>query len=153
MIMIELSIITWALLIFGWIFILLLALIAQILVASRPDNQKTKNLVIGKGEDYRDKTHRRMTFGIAWADLIIWFPLLVIGSIGVILGQVWGYALWLASGAISVYINIILLFSEKQYVYESAGPLAYYTIYWGFFVYWGSAVIIYSILRLAGINI
>lgn len=150
--MFELTIVTWILLIFGWSFILLLALIAQILVASQRDSQKTKNLVIGKGEDYRDKTHRAMTYGIAWSDLLIWFPLLIIGSIGVILGQTWGYALWLASGAISVYISIILWFSEKQYVYESAGPLAYYTIYWGFFVYWGLTVIIYSILRLSGIN-
>ena len=150
--MIEPTIITWILLIFGWIFILLLAFIAQIQVIIRPDNQKTKNLVIGKGEDYRDKTHRRMTSGIAWGDMIVWFPLILFGSIGVIFGQEWGYALWLASGAISIYINIMFWFSEREYVYPSSGPFVYYTIYWGFFIYWGIAVIIYVILRLSGIN-
>ena len=129
----------------------MLAFFVQLLVLIKPNNQKTKDLVIGKGEDYRDKTHRRLTSGIAWGDIIIWFPLLILGSIGVILGQEWGYALWLASGAISIYISIIFWFSEREYTYPSSGPLVYYTYYWGFFVYWGLAVIIYSSLRLAGI--
>jgi len=149
--MIDSTIITWILLIFGGIFIFLLAFIAQLQVVIHPDNQKTKNLVIGKGEDYRDRTHRRLTSGIAWGDMIVWFPLLVLGSIGVVFREEWGYALWLASGAISIYINIILWFSEREYIYPSSGPLVYYTIYWGFFIYWGIAVIIYSILRLSGL--
>jgi len=49
-----------------------------------------------------------------------------------------------------VYINIIFWFSERAYVYPAQGPLAYYTYYWGFFVYWGVAVVAYAVLRLAG---
>ena len=150
--MIEPTLITWILLIFGGLFIFLLALLVQLQAVIRPDSQKTKNLVIGKGEDYRDKTHRSLSYGAGWADVLIWFPLLVIGSVGVILGQEWGYGLWLASGAILIYINIVLWFSECEYVYPSSGPLVYYTYYWEFFVYWGFAVIIYSSLRLAGIT-
>lgn len=150
--MIEPTLITWILLIFGVVYIFLLALFVQLQVLIRPDDQKTKNLVIGKGEDYRDKTHRSLTYGIGWADVLIWFPLLVTSSIGVILGEEWGYGLWIASGAISIYISIIFWFSEREYVYPSRGPLVYYTYYWGFFVYWGLAVIIYSSLRLAGIT-
>ena len=149
--MIETTIITWILLIFGWIFIFFLMLVVNIIVMQNPNSQKTKNIVIGKGEDWRDKTHSRMTLGIAWGDLIIWLPLLAAGSVGVILGEEWGYALWLASAAISIYISIILWFSEREYVISSNGPLAYFTFYWGFFVYWGVAVLVYSILRLIGI--
>jgi len=91
--------------------------------------------------------------GASWADLVIWLPLLVAGSIGVILGQAWGYGLWVASGTVSVYINIILWFSEREYVYPACGPLVYYTIYWGFQVYWGVAVVAYAVLRLAGVTL
>lgn len=151
--MIELTIITWVLLIFGWIFIFLPMVIVQLLVVNDHTSQKAKDIIIGKGEEYRDKTHSRMSLGIGWADLIIWLPFLLIGSIGVLFGQAWGYALWMVSGSISVYINIILWFSEKEYVYPSNGPLRYYTYLWGFFMFWGLAIIVYSNLRLIGIKV
>lgn len=147
--MLEPTFVTWILVVFGWVFIFLLILCGQSLMIMRPNSRKTKDLLIGKGEDWRDKTHFRMSLGSAWADLLIWLPLLFAGSIGVLMGQTWGYALWAASGAISVYISIILFFSEREYVYPSSGPLVYFTVYWGFFVYWGLAVVAYSILRLS----
>lgn len=149
--MLQPTLVTWILVIFGAVFIFLLLLYAQLLMALRPRGQATKDIIIGKGEDWRNETHFRMSYGTAWADLLIWFPLLVAGSIGVLLGQAWGYALWAASGAISVYISIILWFSEREYVYPAHGPLLYYTIYWGFFVYWGIAVVVYASLRLVGV--
>ena len=145
------TLITWILIIFGAVLIFLPMLHAQILMALRPHSQKTKDIIIGKGKDWRDKTHFRMSYGAAWADVVIWLPLLAAGSIGVVLGHAWGYALWAASGAISIYINMILWFSEREYVYPSCGPLAYYTYFWGFFVYWGVAVAAYAVLRLAGV--
>jgi uncharacterized membrane-anchored protein YitT (DUF2179 family) len=77
---------------------------------------------------------------------------LVVGSVGVFLGQAWGCGSWAASGGISAYINIILWFSERKYVYPAHGPLLHYTVYWGFFVGWGIAVILYGALRLAGVT-
>ena len=117
--------VTWMLVIFGALLIFLPMLYAQLLMALRPHSRKTKDLLIGKGEDWRDRTHLRMSLGAAWADLIVWLPLLGAGSIGVLLGQVWGYALWAAAGAISVYINVILWFSEREYVYPARGALVY----------------------------
>jgi len=149
--MLHPTFITWILIIFGAVFIFLPMLYVQLLMAMRPHSQRAKDTIIGKGEDWRDKTHFRMSCGFAWADLVIWLPLLAVGSIGVMLGQTWGYVLWGASGAISAYINIVLWFSEREYVYPSRGPLAYYTYYWGFFVYWGVAAVAYAVLRLAGV--
>ena len=149
--MLESTLITWVLIVFG-VLIYLLVLYAQILVAMRPHSQKTKDIAIGKGEDWRDKSHFRSSYGMAWADLMFKMPLMAVGIIGVILGQAWGYVLRAAVAAIAVYINIVLWFSEREYVYPAWGPLAYFTIVWGFFVYWGVAVIAYSVLRLAGIS-
>jgi len=145
--------VTWVLAVFGAVFVFLPILYSQVLMAFRPRSQKARNIIIGKGEDWRDKTHFRMSYGAAWADLIILLPLLAAGNIGVLLSQGWGYVLWAVSGAISVYISIILWFSEREYVYPSKGALAYYTIYWGFFMYWGIAVMAYVVLRLAGVQI
>ena len=67
------------------------------------------------------------------------------------MGHAWGYTLWGAAGTIALYINIVLWFLEKEYVYPSRGPVAYYTYYWGFFVLWGAAALVYATLRLSGV--
>ncbi len=145
------TIITWGLVVFG--AITLVPLIgAQIAMLLNPDSRKTKDLIIGEGEDWRDQTHRGMARGAAWADWLFFGPLFVAGSVGVLLGKTWGYVLFGAAGACSFYINIILWFTEKEYVYPSRGPIRYFTYYWGFFVYWGALALVYSALRLAGIE-
>ena len=146
------TIISWILVVFG--FITCAPLFgAQLVMIIKPNSQKARDIIIGKGEDWRDKTHFRSALGFAWADWILLAPLLVAGSIGVLSGQAWGYVLWAAAGAISLYINIVLWILERQYVYPSQGPLVYFTYYWGFFVYWGTAVLIYSIVRLTGLTL
>lgn len=144
------TLVTWILIIFGFL-IYVPVIYGQIMLVARPHSQATKDFMIGKGEDWRDRTHFRSTYGFALADLIFFLPILIAGSIGVILGQLWGYALWAAAAAIAVNANIVLWFSEKEYVYPSWGPLAYYTYFWGFFVYWGMITIVYIILRLNGV--
>jgi len=143
------TIITWALVIFG--FITLLPLFwAQFSILYRPDSQQTRNLLIGEGEDWRDKTHFRMSLGAAWADWLFFAPVFLIGNIGVLLGHTWGYMFFGAAGACSLYINIILWFTEKEYVYPTRGPLKYFSYYWGFFMYWGALALTYSIVRISG---
>lgn len=146
------TIITWVLLISGAITLAPLVL-AQLVMLIKPHSQQARDILVAKGEDWRDKTHFRSALGLAWADWLLVVPLVITGSIGVILGHAWGYVLWSAAGSISLYINIVLWFMEKEYVYPSRGALAYYTYYWGFFVYWGALVIAYSVVRLSGIEL
>jgi hypothetical protein len=148
--MLKPTLITWALVIFGAIVVIPL-FSAQLLMLLQPRGGKVKELLIGKGEEWRDNSHFRASYGLAWADWILGMPLMVSGSIGVLSGRPWGYVLWAAAGTISLYSNIFLWFFEREYVYPSQGPLVYYTYYWGFFVYWGAAVIAYSVLRLVGV--
>lgn len=147
----EPTLVTWILVIFGILIDLPLGY-GQLLLIRDPHGQKTKDLVIGKGEDWRDKTHLKFAYGAAWADWLLVFPILIAGSIGVLLGTYWGYMLWISAGSISLYINFILWFLEREYVYPAWGPLVYYTFYWGFYVYWGLAVLIYGLLRITGIH-
>ncbi len=146
------TIVTWILIVFGAITLAPLVL-AQVVMLVKPYSQKAKDILVAKGEDWRDKTHFRSALGLAWADWLLVVPLVISGSFGVILGQPWGYVLWGAAGSISLYINIVLWFMEKEYVYPSRGALAYYTYYWGFFVYWGALALAYSAMRLSGIEL
>ncbi|MBT3363177.1 MAG: hypothetical protein HN929_12010 [Chloroflexi bacterium] len=144
------TVITWILVGFGIITVMGL-LYAQFLLLREPQGQKARNLIIGKGEDWRDRSHFRFSYGLAWADWMVWMPLMVSGTIGVSLGQVWGYVVWGAAGIISLYTGVVLWFAEREYVYPSCGPLAYYTYIWGNFVYWGILAIVYAGLRLSGV--
>ena len=144
--------ITWAIVLFGLITVTPL-IMAQWAMLIGPDRPSTKELLIGKGEEWRDATHRRLSRGAAWADWLFFGPLFVAGSVGMLVGSAWGYVLFGAAGACSLYINIILWFTEKEYVYPSRGPFRYFTYYWGFFMYWGAAALGYSALRISGINV
>jgi hypothetical protein len=118
----------------------------------QPHSQKAKDIMIGKGEDWRDRSHFKSAYALAWADWIFFTPVFVVGTVGVLFGQAWGYVLFAVAGAIALYINVFLWFFEREYVYPAVGPLAYYTYIWGNFVYWGAATLVYSLLRLVGFS-
>ena len=144
--MIEPTIITWILAIFGAITFLPL-MGAQLLMLLKPHSQKTKDLIIGKGEGWRDKTHYKSALAFAWADWFVILPLFLSGTLGVFQGQLWGYTLWLALGVLSIYFSIIFWIMEKEYTYPTCGWLAYFTFFWGFFLYWGVGSIFYSLIQ------
>ena len=146
------TLVTWALVVFGLVTFVPL-LFAQVLMLFRPNSQEARDLIVAKGENWRDTTHFKLALGAAWVDWLFFAPLFVVGSAGVLLGRSWGYVLFGAAGASSLYINVILRFTEKEHVYPSRGPLRYYTYYWGFFVYWGAMALIYSVLRVSGIEL
>jgi hypothetical protein len=146
----EPTIITWILIIFGAITFFPL-LWAQLVMLLKPRSQKARDIMIGKGEAWRDKTHFKSAAAFAWADWLVILPLFVSGNIGVLAGQLWGYVIWIALGVISIYISIVFWIMEKEYTYPSCGPLVYFTYYWGFFLYWGIAAIVYSAVRLLNV--
>ena len=145
------TIVTWLLVVFGVITLLPLAT-AQLAFLLSPHSDRSKEWLIGKDEEWRDKTHFRFSLGAAWADWLIAIPTFAAGSVAVLLGESWGYVLFGVAGAMSLYINVILWFMEKDYVYPSRGPLRYFTYYWGFFVYWGAFAMAYSALRIGGVD-
>jgi len=149
--MFESTIVTWIIIIFGVITCGPL-LYAQLVMLLQPEGQKAKDILIGKGEEWRDKTHFKSAYALAFADWIFFLPAFAAAIIGVLLAEIWGYVLYAIAGAISLYINIFLWFFEREYVYPAVGPLAYYTYIWGNFIYWGIAALIYSLLRLNGIT-
>ncbi len=145
--MIEATITTWIIAIFGIVTFLPL-FGAQLVMILTPNSLKAKELIIGKGEEWRDKTHFKSALAFAWADLIIILPLYTIGTILVFNSILWGYVIWISLGILSVYFSILFWVLEKEYTYKSAGWFAYFTYFWGFFLYWGLGAIIHSVLQM-----
>lgn len=145
------TIITWILAIFGAITFIPL-LVAQLIMLFKPQSEKAKELIIGKGQEWRDHTHYKSALAFAWADLLLFLPLLIASYIGVFHAQLWGYVLWLALGMISIYFSILFWVMEKEYTFPSCGWLAYYTYYWGFFLYWGIGAVSYSAFQIIQIS-
>jgi hypothetical protein len=50
-----------------------------------PDGQKAKDILIGKGEEWRDKTHIKSAYAFALTDWIFFLPAFLAGVIGVLL--------------------------------------------------------------------
>ena len=145
------TIVTW-LLVFSGVITLVPLATAQLAFLLSPHSDRSKEWLIGKGEDWRDRTHFRFSLGAAWADWLIVMPAFAAGCVAALLSEAWGYLLLGIAGALSLYINVILWFMEKEYVYPSRGPLRYFTYYWGFFVYWGALAMAYSALRIGGVD-
>ena len=143
------TLITWILIGFGCITCLPL-LFAQLVILIEPKGKKAKDILIGKGEEWRDNTHFKSAYSLAMTDWLVFVPFFISGIIGILLSKSWGYLLFAVSGAIQLYINVFLWFFEKEYVYPSNGPLKYYTYLWGNFMYWGATSLIYSVLRMCG---
>ncbi|MFC2112648.1 hypothetical protein ACFLTA_05205, partial [Bacteroidota bacterium] len=62
---------------------------AQLMMLLKPDSRQSKDLLIGKGAEWRDKTHYKSALAFAWADWMVIFPLLIAGNIGVLTGHNW----------------------------------------------------------------
>lgn len=137
------TIYTWILAIFGVITFLPL-ITAQFIMLLKPNSRQAKDLIIAKGKEWRDQTHYRSALAFAWADILVILPLLILSLIGVFSGQLWGYTIWLALGILSIYFSILFWVLEKSYTYSAVGWLAYYTYFWGFFLYWGVGAVLYS---------
>ena len=75
--------ITWVLVIWGFITLMPLAA-AQLAFLLSPQSELTKEWLIGKDEDWRDRTHLRFSLGAAWADWLVTVPLFVAGVVGIV---------------------------------------------------------------------
>ncbi len=143
------TMITWILIVFGLITCLPL-LIAQLIILIEPKGKKAKDILIGKGEDWRDVSHFKVAYSLAVTDWIVFAPVFILGIFGMLKSSYWGYLLLAVSGAIQLYINVFLWFFEKETVYPSNGPLKYYTYIWGNFMVWGVSSLLYGVFRLNG---
>ena len=138
---------TWIVAIAGLILIALLGAFQAVAVA-RPRAPWTVDNVYGGEPSATDPTaYFAFNQGFAIADVFLWVPLQVVGSIGMLLGQRWGFLLALAAAVPYCYTAVQFFVWDRDLGFRQ--PTAYYWIVvWGVWPAFGVLEAVYCFVRL-----
>ena len=96
--MYQATLITWMIILFGLITCTPL-LVAQLFILLEPKGKKAKDILIGKDEEWRDRSHFKSAYSLAVTDWVVFFPFLTLSITGIFFNQYWGYLFLSISGA------------------------------------------------------
>ncbi len=85
--------------------------------------------------------------GYAWADSFFWGPIQIAGSVGMLLGQRWGFLLALI-GSVPFWYSAILIFIWDRDMGFRRNTIAYWFFTWGVFPVFGVVEMVYCMCRL-----
>ncbi len=143
----EVTVLTWVVAIAGLVLIGLLASL-QLVAIVRPRAPWTVAMVYGGDPDSTDpKAYFAFNQGFAWADVVLWAPLQIIGSIGMLLGQEWGFVLALAASVPYMYSAIAIFVWDRDMGFRKDG-FTYWVVIWGMWPAFGVIQGIYAFARL-----
>jgi len=138
---------TWFVAIAGLAVIVLLGGL-QLVAVFRPRSAWTIKNVYGGNPDTTDPTaYFAFNQGYAWADAILWAPLQIAGSIGMLLGYRWGFLLALAASVPFWYTAIPIFIWDRDLGFRE-NTFTYWVFVWGMFPVFGVLEGIYCFVRL-----
>ena len=145
----EVTLATWVVAIAGLVLIGLLGSL-QLIAALRPRAAWTIKTVYGGDPDSTDPTaYFAFNQGFAWADVLVWAPLQVAGSVGMLLSQEWGFLLALAASVPYVYTAIPMFVWDRDLGFRGTG-FDYWVVVWGMWPIFGAVQGVYAMVRLLG---
>lgn len=143
----EVTALTWIVAILGLLIMGILASL-QFVAVLRPRTEWTIENVYGGTPEGTDPTaYFAFNQGYAWADSFLWAPLQIAGSIGMLLGQRWGFLLALAAAVPYVYTAIPIFIWDRDMGFRE-NTLFYWLIVWGMFPAYGVLEGVYAFVRL-----
>lgn len=143
----EVTALTWIVAIVGLVLIGLLAAL-QLVAVVRPRSEWTiKNVYGGSPEATDPKAYYAFNQGYAWADPFFWAPLQIAGSIGMLLGQRWGFLLALAASVPFWYTAIPIFIWDRDLGFR-LNTFTYWVFVWGMFPIFGVLEGVYCFVRL-----
>lgn len=138
---------TWFVAIAGLVLITLLGGL-QLVAVFRPRSAWTIKNVYGGSPDTTDPTaYFAFNQGYAWADAILWAPLQIAGSIGMLLGYRWGFLLALTASVPFWYTAIPVFIWDRDLGYRK-NTFTYWVFIWGMFPVFGILESVYCFVRL-----
>jgi len=144
---VEVTALTWIVAIVGLVLIGLLAAL-QLVAVVRPRSEWTiKNVYGGSPEATDPKAYYAFNQGYAWADPFFWAPLQIAGSIGMLLGQRWGFLLALAASVPFWYTAIPIFIWDRDLGFR-LNTFTYWVFVWGMFPIFGVLEGVYCFVRL-----
>ena len=143
----EVTALTWIVASLGLLIMAILASL-QFVAVLRPRTEWTIENVYGGTPDGTDPTaYFAFNQGYAWADSFLWAPLQVAGSIGMLLGERWGFLIALAASIPYVYTAIPIFIWDRDMGFRE-NTLFYWLIVWGMFPAYGILEGVYTFARL-----
>ena len=87
--------------------------------------------------------------GLAWADVLLWAPIQIAGSVGMLLGHRWGFLLALMGAVPFLYTAITIFVWDRDMGFRK-NTFMYWVIVWGMFPAFGILELVYCFSRLVG---
>ncbi len=142
----EVTPLTWIVAVGGLLLIVLLGGF-QVVALLRPRSEWVIAHVYGGSPEGTDPlAYFAFNQGYAWADPLFWAPLQIVGSIGMVLGQRWGFLLALMASVPFWYSAIPLFIWDRDMGFRQNTP-SYWGV-WGMFPAFGIIAGAYCLVRL-----
>lgn len=138
---------TWIVAVVGLLIICLLASL-QFVAVLRPREQWTvKNVYGGDPASTDPKAYFAYNVGYAWADAFFWAPFQIAGSVGMLMGERWGFLLALI-GSVPFWYTAIPIFIWDRDMGFRKNTVTYWVLIWGMFPVFGVVEMVYTVSRL-----
>lgn len=121
---------------------------AQIVAVARPRASWTiENIYGGRPDDVDSKAYFVFYQAFARADVFFWLPVQMIGSVGMLMGQRWGFLLALI-GSVPFWYTAIMFYVWDRDLKLRQNTFVYWVLVWGIFPVFGVLEGVYCFLRL-----
>ena len=138
---------TWVVAIAG-IVLMTILMTVQFIAVIRPRAAWTVTHVYGGSPSRSDPTaYFAFNQGFAWADTLFWGPLQIAGSVGMILGQRWGFLLALIGSVPFLYSAILIYVWDRDMGFRQ-NTFYYWCVVWGVWPSFGVIEMGYCLARL-----
>lgn len=145
----EVTVATWVIAVAGLLLIALLGAM-QLVAVIRPRATWTVANVYGGDPGTTDPAaYFAFNQGLAWADVLLWVPLQVVASIGLLLGAQWGFLLALVASAPWVYTAVPIFIWDRDLGFRGQGAF-YWIVVWAMWPAFGLLQGAYVLVRLLG---
>jgi hypothetical protein len=145
--MVEVTVLTRIVAVAG-LLISALLLGAQLVAVFRPRGEWTiKNVYGGSPTSTDPRAYFAFNQGYAWADAFFWLPLQIGGSVGMLLGQRWGFLLALVGSVPFWYTGVTIFIWDRDMGFRQ-NTFVYWVFVWGMFPAFGVIEMVYCLARL-----
>jgi hypothetical protein len=143
----EVTWLTWTIAVAGLLLMGLLATL-QLVAVLRPRADWTIENIYGGSPETTDPTaYFAFNQGPAWADPFFWAPLQIAGSIGMLLGERWGFLLALAASVPFWYSAVLIYIWDRDLGFRK-NTFNYWVVVWGMWPAFGVVEGVYCFVRL-----
>lgn len=138
---------TWAVAVGSLMLMALLGGLQLVAVVKPRSDWTIENVYGGDPAGTDPRAYFAFNQGYAWADSLFWAPLQIAGSIGMLLGQRWGFLLALMASVPFWYTAIPIFIWDRDMGFRR-NTVFYWVVVWGMFPVYGIVAGAYLLVRL-----